>query len=216
MKKIVFCLPGRSFSGEFLSCWTEMIQHCINKQYIMYLSQKYSSNIYWVRSQCLGADVRRGENQKPFDNKIPYDYILWIDSDIIFKPQDLDRLLSHNKDVVGGLYLMEGGRQFAAVKHMNNEYFKQNGSYQFLTPDDISKSPQLIPVDYIGFGFLLIKYGVIESMKYPWFEPQIMRIDDYKDFVGDDVSWCIKARKLGIQIYADPTTWVRHEKTVKL
>lgn len=48
---------------------------------------------------CLGADVRRGEYQKPFDGKLDYDYIMWIDSDIIFKPKDLDKLISNDVDV---------------------------------------------------------------------------------------------------------------------
>lgn len=214
-KKIVFCLPGRQFSGDFISCWTELIHHCLKKQYNMYLSQHYTSNVYYVRSMCLGADVRRGEYQKPFNGKIDYDYIMWIDSDIIFTTENFEKLLSNNVDICGGVYLMDGGKQFAAVQNWNEEKFKENGTFDFLTPDDISKSPRLIEVAYSGFGFLLIKRGVFEKIKYPWFGPKYQTIGNCHDFASEDVSFCIKARESGFKIHIDPTVWVRHEKLTK-
>jgi lipopolysaccharide biosynthesis glycosyltransferase len=54
-----------------------------------------------------------------------YDYIMWIDSDIIFTTEQFDKLLSNNVDICGGVYLMEGGQQFAAVKNWNEEKFKK-------------------------------------------------------------------------------------------
>jgi GT2 family glycosyltransferase len=215
-KKIVFCLPGREFSGDFLSCWTEMIHHCLQKRYNMYLSQRYTSNVYYVRSMCLGADVRRGECQIPFDGKIEYDYIMWIDSDIIFTTQNFEKLLSNDVDICGGLYLMDGGKQFAVVKNWNEEKFKTNGTFDFLTPDDISKSPALMEVAYTGFGFLLIKRGVFEKIKYPWFGPKYHTIGNCVDFASEDVSFCLKAKEFGFKIYVDPTVWVRHQKLVSL
>lgn len=215
-KKIVFCLPGREFSGNFLSCWTGMIHHCIHKGHIMYLSQKYTSNIYYVRAMCLGADVRRGEDQKPFDGNIDYDYIMWIDSDIIFTTNQFEKLLSNDLDICGGVYLMEGGQQFAAVKNWDEEMFQKNGSFDFLTPSDINKSTSLMEVSYTGFGFLLIKRGVFEKIKYPWFGPKFSKMGNCYDFASEDVSFCMRAKESGFKIHIDPTVWVRHEKMVKL
>jgi GT2 family glycosyltransferase len=211
-KKIIFCLPGRQFSGEFLTCWTSMIHHCLNNGHTMYLSQKYTSNVYYVRSLCLGADVRRGKNQKPFDGQIDYDYIMWIDSDIIFNTIYFDKLISNDVDICGGVYLMDGGKQFAAVKNWDENRFQENGTFDFLTPDDISKSPNLMEVVYTGFGFLLIKKGVFEKIEYPWFNPKILKIGNCYDFASEDVSFCLKARELGFKIYIDPTVWVKHQK----
>jgi len=211
-KKIVFCLPGKEFSGDFLVCWTNLIQHCLRQGHTMYMSQKYSPNIYFVRSIILGADVRRGENQKPFNGQLDYNFMLWIDSDIIFTPEHFDKLLSNNVDICGGVYLMDGGKQFAVVKDWDEETFQKNGIFDFLTPDDISKSPQLMEVAYSGFGFLLIKYGIMESLKYPWFGPKYSKMGNCYDFASEDVSWCLKAREAGFKIYIDPTVWVRHQK----
>lgn len=178
----------------------------------MNLSQRYVSNIYFVRSMCLGADLKRGDNQKPFNGKIDYDFIMWIDSDIIFTPTHFEKLLSNNLDICGGLYLMDGGNQFTAVEKMDESYFKENGSFQFMTPDDIKDSPRVKEVSYTGFGFLLIKKGVFETIKYPWFEPKTLKIGNYKDFVSEDVSFCLKAKEAGFKIHIDPTVWVRHQK----
>jgi hypothetical protein len=213
--KIVFCLPGKQYSGKFLTCWTKLIHHCINKNYTMYFSQRYTSNVYYVRSMCLGADVRKGKHQKPFDGTLDYDYIMWIDSDIIFTVENFEKLMSNNVDICGGLYLMDGGKQFAAVKNWDEKQFEKNGTFDFLTPDDISHSPSLMKVSYTGFGFLLIKKGVFEKIEYPWFAPKFTTIGDCYDFASEDVSFCLKAKEYGFDVNIDPTVWVRHEKTTE-
>ena len=37
--------------------------------------------------KCLGANVLRGPDQVPWDGRLPYDYQLWIDSDIVFNSE---------------------------------------------------------------------------------------------------------------------------------
>lgn len=161
---------------------------------------------------CLGADVRRGEHQIPFDGKIEYDYIMWIDSDIIFTTENFEKLLSNNVDICGGVYLMDGGKQFSVVKDWDRDKFQRQGTFDFLTPDDISKSPSLMEVAYTGFGFLLIKRGVFEKIKYPWFGPKYETIGQCVDFSSEDVSFCLRAKEAGFKIHIDPTVWVRHQK----
>jgi hypothetical protein len=215
--RIIFCLPGKSFSGNFLKSWTQLLSGCLNNGIDVVLSQRYNSNVYYVRAQCLGADVLRGIHQKPFDGKLPYDHIMWIDSDQVFEYNQLIKLISHKKDIVGGLYLMEGGQQFAAVaaKDWDEEYFKKNASFKFMSPPDLPPdNNNLIEVAYSGFGFLLIKYGVFENITYPWFEPQIIHFgNDISDFSSEDVSFCLKARRAGYKIYVDPSVVVGHEKS---
>jgi len=213
---IIFCLPGRQFSGDFLVCWTKLIQHCLVKGYVLYLSQRYTSNVYFVRSMCLGADVRLGEDQKPFNGKLFYTHILWIDSDICFTVENFEKLLSNDLDICGGLYLMEGGKQFAAVKIWDENVFEKNGSFDFLTPLDVDNQTHPIEVSYTGFGFLLIKKGVFEKIKYPWFSPEFSKIGNCVDFASEDVSFCIKAKNAGFKIHIDPQIRVLHEKKIKL
>jgi hypothetical protein len=193
-----------------------LFSECIKKGYEVYFANRYTSNVYYVRSMCLGADVRRGVNQKPFDGKIDYDALMWIDSDILFTPQDFFKLLSHDKDIVSGLYLMENATQFPAVEKWDQKYFEKNGSFQFMTKEDIKKKKGLFEVSYNGFGFMLIKKGVFEKIPYPWFAPKMMKIGQCEDFPSEDVSFCLRAAEYGFKIWIDPTVLVKHEKLIPI
>ena len=85
------------------------------------------------------------------------------------------------------------------------------------TIDSISKRKKPFTVDYAGFGWLLIKYGVFEheDMKYPWFAPkmQIFESGAVQDMCGEDVSFCLDAKEAGFEIWCDPRIRVGHEKT---
>jgi GT2 family glycosyltransferase len=209
---VVFCLPGGNFSGKFLECWTELVLFCLMNNIRPILSRSQSNNIYFVRNMCLGADVSRGKHQKPFDGKIDYDYLMWIDSDCLFSSQQFARLLSHDKDIVSGIYLMEGGDAFATVKNWDEEFFKTHGYFQFMTIADMQGKTELIDVSYTGMGFMLVKKGVFESMEYPWFRPLEKRIGDMVDFTMEDVAFCLTAREKGFRVLIDPQVRVGHEK----
>jgi GT2 family glycosyltransferase len=177
------------------------------------MSQKFNSNVYYVRAQCLGADVLRGRSQKPFNGQIEYDYIMWIDSDVVFQPIQFEKLLKRDLDIVGGMYLMDNATHYAAVKDWDVNFFRRNGSFQFLSKEDIQGQTEPLEVAYTGFGFLLIKKGIFERISYPWFEPQMTDMGNgIFDFASEDVSFCIKARNAGFKIYVDPTVIVGHEK----
>ena len=54
--KIIFCVPGNSFSNRFLKCWTNLTKE-LHKRDIEYeLLSQYIPNVYKVRSLLLGAD----------------------------------------------------------------------------------------------------------------------------------------------------------------
>jgi len=218
--KIIFCLPGNHFSGKFLDCWTDLITLCSSKNIQFGVSRRESCNIYYVRNMCLGGDTLRGINQVPFNGKVDYDYLMWIDSDQIFLPDHffnlLDKAISQNLNILSGLYLMENGKQFATVKNWDEKYFLKNGHFRFMTFDDFKNKVNPIEVSYTGFGFMLIKKGVFESMKYPWFKPIKQNIGDLTEFTMEDVSFCLKAKELNYKIHIDPTIIVGHEKRVVL
>lgn len=218
MEKILICAPGRSFSGTFLISWTNMIFHSMKCGYQLIFSQQYDPNVYYVRNKCLGGDVLRGMNQKPFDGKIDYDYLVWIDSDIVFAPELFQKLIDDVKkyDVVSGLYFMQGRQQFAVVKDWDEEFFKKNGYFKFLTPVDIQGVSEPFEVSYSGLGFMAMKRSAIELLEYPWFSPITHQIGNATDFSSEDVSFCLKLREKGIKIYVDPLIIVGHEKTVVL
>lgn len=211
---LVVCIPGTSFSSEFFIRWTIFLQYCNQKGINVILSQQQSCNIYYVRNMCLGGNTTRGKDQKPFDSKVKYDYLLWIDSDIIFTPEHFEKLLSHDKEIVSGLYRMENYTQFATVKEWDEEYFKKYGGFEFLTDETIKGKKDLMNVSYTGFGFILIKNGVFEKFEYPWFKPHFQKIGNAVDFSMEDAGFCLDAKNLGLDIWVDPTIIVGHQKKV--
>ena len=81
-KTIVFCLPGRGVSYQFLKSFVGLCFDLVQNGAGIQISQDYSSMVNFARCKCLGANVLRGPDQKPWDGNLKYDYQLWIDSDI--------------------------------------------------------------------------------------------------------------------------------------
>ena len=73
--KIMFCIPGASFSSHFLNCW-DLLTRFMNEEGIQYgLNTGYVPIINLARDQVLGINPH-AEIKIPFDGKIIYDYII--------------------------------------------------------------------------------------------------------------------------------------------
>ena len=220
MKKVIFCLPGREFSGNFLSCWSELLYTCIKNDIQPIISQHYSPLLYYVRNICLGGNNILGIDQKPFGGKLDYDYIMWIDSDMIFNPEQFFKLIKDDKDIVSGLYKMQDNVNYATVENWNKDYDPKTASFKFLTPEIISKRKGLFSVSYTGFGWILMKKGVFESLEYPWFQPLWTEYEldgkKIRDFSMEDVAFCKMIVKKGFEIFIDPEIIIGHEKMMVL
>ena len=92
-KRVVFCMPGRGVSFTFLKNFVQLCFDMVQNQMSIQISQDYSSMVNFARCKCLGANVLRGPDQVPWDGKLPYDYQLWIDSDIVFNTEKFWQLL---------------------------------------------------------------------------------------------------------------------------
>ena len=211
-KTVVICMPGNTYSGKFMINFLELFMHIKALGGIPIVSQQYSSMVNFARCKVAGADALKGKNQAPFNGQ-HYDYMLWIDSDIIFSTQSFDKLVSMDCDVASGWY-SQPGNTTPVVEKMDDDYFRSNGSYQFITSDEMEKRKFSFKADYIGFGWVLVKQGIFERMEYPWFAPKLQDLGNgIQDMCSEDVAWCHDAHKLGIDIYVDPQVRVGHEKT---
>lgn len=215
MITVVFCIPGTTFSNKFLRCWTNLVFYCLNNNINPVLSNDVDSNVYFVRSKILGGSTLRGKNQKPFNGNLNYDYIMFIDSDVIFHPEQFKKLLDMNLPIACGAYLMNGGSHYAIVEKFDNDYFKQNGSFEFISLENLKEKKNPFNVEYCGMGFMLIKKGVIEKLQYPWFYAELFKFsDDLIEFTSEDVTFCLSLKKIGYSIVINPEIKVGHEKTI--
>lgn len=129
-----------------------------------------------------------------------YEYLFWLDSDVICPPDVLERCLSHNKDQVTGLYL---GRQGAAKnKVMPVLYdFGPKGHARLMEIKEIIND-KLIEVAAAGLGCALVAKKVIEKVKIRYYETSKR---------GEDVAFFVDAReKFGFRLFADTSIKCDH------
>ena len=211
-KTVVLCLPGYHYSGRFLVRLVALLEHCKGLGMNCVISQEYSSMVNFARCKVAGASVDRGRSQAPFGGKISYDYMLWIDSDIVFDNKAFDKLLKLNKPIVSGWYSQPGGYT-PVVEHMEDDFFEKHGAYKFISAKEMSELKSPFKADYTGFGWILIKKGVFEKLPYPWFAPKRRTIgQDIEDMCSEDVAFCLDAKTAGFEIWVDPSVRVGHEK----
>ena len=117
-KSIVFCLPGRNVSYTFLKNFVQLCFDIVQNGGKIQISQDYSSMVNFARCKCLGANVLRGPDQKPWDGKLQYDWQLWIDSDIVFNTENFYKLILMDQDIASGWYCTEDGAT-SSVAHLS-------------------------------------------------------------------------------------------------
>lgn len=129
-------------------------------------------------------------------------HLMFIDNDQTFKPSALQRLLDHDKDIVGAPYnarQVEGQPLISTVK-LTDDY--TSGKYDF----NAQMPPQLFKCYGLGTGMMLIKMSTFEALKEPYFE-------EYEDEHGhhtEDIEFCRRAIKKGFDVWCSPTIPVGH------
>lgn len=146
-------------------------------------------------------------------------HLLCIDGDLGWPAQAVLALLQHDVEFVGGVYPSRGGDNSFTFRPKN----KEDGSLLK------NEKNNLIGMEYIPAGFMLLKRSVIEKMqaKFPelYFEPKAESLKYAKgfcffncevwngEFWGEDYTFCRKAREAGVDIWVDPFIEFDHAGT---
>ena len=166
-------------------------------------------------------------------------HLLFIDSDMEFRGEDIIKMLSHNKDLIGGTYPKKK-LNFKTIEKFYFSNFGKNlseqqilescGDYALSIKDDepFIDSQGVIEVDRLPTGFMLIKRNVFEKMKsiteqylldndttkdsnsqlgYAFFDTYI---NDKKQYISDDYSFCDRWNQLGGKVYVEPSLILNH------
>jgi hypothetical protein len=196
--KIIFCIPGRNFSNNFLTSWTRLLKYCHKNNIQAELSNGYTSIVHLARYSCLMINPESTCNicLNPF-SETTYDYIMWIDSDMVFNPEHFEKLLKAKKEVITGLYRIENTNLLGCFdtnnKRIDVDYIKNNSG--------------VIRVSFSAMGFMLIKRGVYERMPFPYFS-----VPGESGMLSETLSFCHNLSKANIPIYAHLDVVVGHEK----
>ena len=167
---------------------------------------EYSSFVPHAReATAMGGRELRYDKKQIAGGRFTYDKIFWIDSDIVWTPEDFLKLYFANLDIVSGLYLLDDEKS-VPVQVVDGFVRLEKANVKFLE--------KTFQAGAVGFGFVCIKSGVFESMPRPWFKlARLNRGDERPELmVGEDFSWCYSAIENGFKIWVDATVQVTHRK----
>jgi hypothetical protein len=141
-----------------------------------------------LRNQCLRAA-----------REVDADYLFFVDSDIVFPADGLNKLLSWDKDVIGGMYNMKSLPLKTTIKPLDDEgnrLMEETISF----PDD-----KIFKVYGLPTGFMLIRLKAIEKLENPFDFDR-----DTEGLIGEDINFCIHCREIGVELWCDPTIKIGH------
>jgi len=157
------------------------------------------SLIYDSRNSFVATAINKG-----------YDRVLWLDSDMVFEPDLLERLSAdmdkNNLDYVCGLYFK---RKFptSPVVYKAITYQNEPGKPVVAKAEAYRDYPEgkLFECAGSGFGAVLTK---TEMLKTVWerFGPPF----DPLQQLGEDLAFCYRAGQLGLKMWCDSSVIVGH------
>jgi hypothetical protein len=139
---------------------------------------------------------------------------MWIDTDIGFSADSVERLRSHDLPIVAGIYPQPGGRSLACHLLPGTEQvvFGEEGG--------------LIEIQYAAAGFLHVRREAYETIRdrlqlplcntrfgrglWPFFQSYVVEDAELGDkirhrYLTEDFAFCHRARQAGLKIIADTT-----------
>ena len=209
---LIIATPGHSVMAPYLKSLLAATRELDHQGISWAFSQEYSSHVADAREMTLNGDNQNDiRESRPFKGQLTYDKILWIDSDIMFTPQDVIKAYESEFDVVSGAYTLASGEVVAYKELFGQGY----------TMDEVKALTEPVKIFGAGLGFFCVKSGIFESLSRPWFQSVLgTKIIDGKSFtfpiMGEDLSLCKRINDAGFEIYLDPAIKLIHHKTFKL
>jgi hypothetical protein len=153
-----------------------------------------------------------------FLNKTTEDWLLMMDWDITFVPEDVYRLLDYADGdpmkVVSGCYLTFFGND----NLLRPCWFAQQNGEEYVPVTEF-ETDKVIPLTVCGMGFTLMHrkalLKIAEAHKddpWPWFGHDIIG----NSRVGEDLTFCSRARKLGVTVWGHGGVLLGHTKAKTL
>lgn len=207
-KSIFIALPAYDFKVSLklaisLTRFTQMAQaHGIDIQ---------------IGSVCGCSVVSRARNllaQEMLESNC--DYLLFIDSDINFEPEDVLRLMAWGSDpkkgIVAGVPRVRDVNKtyIATLDHDENNDLTFNGM-------------GLVRAQRVATAFMLVRREVFETLarehpEWQYFDPRVQKtltcMFDFlmteEGYIGEDFLFCDRAREHGFEVWVDPTITLGH------
>lgn len=157
-----------------------------------------SSLIYDARNQLVRRAIEQG-----------YDRILWLDSDMDFSPDLMERLsadMDEGREFVSALYFGRRDPRKPVIYEECGCYRMENGE---TTPIAVyyEKYPkdQIFPIKACGFGGVMMTVDLAKRVQERFglpFQPALG--------FGEDLSFCGRVQQLGVEMFCDSRVKMGH------
>lgn len=117
-------------------------------------------------------------------------HLMFIDTDIIFPPGSVQKLIDQKKEIIGGIYNLRSLPERSVVLEGLTEL-----------PTETFRT-EVLPT-----GFMLIDLSIMSKIPKPWF---FFDTKDGEFNMGEDAWFCKQARSAGIELWCDPTIALKH------
>lgn len=173
---------------------------------------------YVVRRRACHVAIDMGRSQMASDALAEgFDEQMWIDADIGFTADDVERLREHSESFVCGLYAKRGPAELACQV--------MEGTTELVFGD----AGGLVEMAYVGMGFCLIRREVFDDVRtkhslpscgirtknpfVPYFLPMVIPHTDVPEdswYLAEDYAFCERARTAGHRVMADTRVRLFH------
>ena len=138
------------------------------------LANPKSCYVWQARNICVNVAQQHGA-----------DYLFFVDSDMVLPSDALDRLLGHDRDIVGATYIKRAPPHSILGSRLDGKSdFPASG---------------LIPMAEMPTGCLLIKTAVVDKLSNPYVRHEIAG----DTMVGEDILFCRTVAARGVDIFCD-------------
>ena len=183
---LAFIAPNNfSWPIEAVKCWFKLPKYDII--WAEGPDLDFNRNMIW--RQALNLQVRKPS------------HLLTIDTDIVFKPEDVFKIeehLNNGLDAVTGIYPVGQPPYPPCI------FERIPGDYKLTTPKE-----GLNEIGACGAGFMGINKNVILNMVKDPFD----NIKEGDIFHGEDITFCHHLRELGYKLWSDSSVVLGHVRT---
>lgn len=172
------------------------IKHCpdIDLKCMYKCGVRTDSNRNYILSEALKAGI---------------DYILWLDTDMLYPLNIVEKLLEADKDVIGTIYYKRSAPYSPVVYKLSDN---PNFPYRPIDTPYIPKG-KVVEVDGLGFGGMMVKTSVYEAMgddKWVSYGKNFHIPLELPDKESHDLMFCKLAKQYGFKLYVHSSIIAKH------
>lgn len=203
---LAICAPGEWFHSAWMNNWTNLISG-LSGEYGIGPHFGWSSIVYVTRAAMAQSVIKM--QTRP-------DFVLWMDDDNLVTPDHVRQLMRDMQDhpeadiIAGWCWIAPDVYQHEMTPKVSVGILSPEYDSVPLHPREMLKK-DLIEIEYTGFPCVLMRYCILEKLGGRGFAPIISEAHRF-GFTGEDISFCVNARKAGARIFVDPRVSVPHMK----